>query len=82
MVAGQPTVKVMRNGVETSVKVMLGRTYGTLTEVTEGVVEGDEVVVPIDATQNRGNAARASGAPRSGGSLNGGNRPSAGQTSR
>jgi len=82
MVAGQPTVKVMRNGVETAVTVKLGRTYGTLTEVTEGVVEGDEVVVPIDATQNRGNAARASGAPRSGGSLNGGNRPSAGQTSR
>jgi RND family efflux transporter MFP subunit len=83
---GQPTVKVMKSGVETATTVKLGRTFGNLTEITDGVVEGDEIVVPIAAMQqNRTVGARPSGAPRSGASFPGGGgsgRPSAPQTSR
>ncbi len=84
---GQTSVKVVRNGAETVVAVKVGRTFGNATEITEGISEGDEVVVPIAAAQNqnqnRSQGARPSGAPRSGGSMGGGSGgPSAPQTSR
>ncbi len=82
---GQPSVTLMRNGAETPVVVRTGRTFGTMTEILDGVAEGDEVVVPIVAipNPNRSGGVRPSGAPRSGGSFGGGNAgPSAPQTSR
>lgn len=74
MANGQPTVTVMRDGKEVVVAVKVGRTFGNATEILEGVTEGEEVVVPIAAAQNRvqnNGSARPSG-NRSGGQLPGG----------
>jgi len=84
---GQPSLRVMRNGTETVVPVKVGRTFGTATEILEGVTEGEEVVVPIAATQVRPSGVRPSGGQRSGGQGNaggnqGGGASAAPQTSR
>lgn len=49
-VAGEKVVQVMRDGVATSVAVTLGISSGTVTEVTGGLEEGDEVVLPSART--------------------------------
>lgn len=86
---GQTAVKVIRNGAETVVPVTIGRTFGATTEITNGITEGEEVVVPIAAVQNRSGApdrsaaagGRGSGAARSGGA-SGTIQPGAPQSSR
>jgi len=49
---GQTYVTVVANGAQTKTNVTVGRTFGTRTEITAGVAEGDEVVVPVDATSS------------------------------
>jgi macrolide-specific efflux system membrane fusion protein len=44
---GRTTVQLSKNGVVTTVPVTVGGVYGTTTEITEGLSEGDEVVVTV-----------------------------------
>lgn len=62
---GQTYVTVVKTGVQTKTDVTVGRTFGTRTEITKGVVEGDEVLVPTQATTT-GNSSRFPGGGRSG----------------
>jgi hypothetical protein len=68
---GQTYVIVTKDGVQTNTNVTVGRTFGVSTEITAGVAEGDEVVVPVQATSS---GARTPGANRSG--FGGSGRPS------
>jgi RND family efflux transporter MFP subunit len=61
----QTYVTVVANGVQTKTNVTLGRTFGTRTEITKGVAEGDEVVVPVQSTTT-GNGSRPPFGNRSG----------------
>ncbi|MBU9943018.1 MAG: HlyD family efflux transporter periplasmic adaptor subunit [Dermatophilaceae bacterium] len=45
-VNGQASVSVLKNGEVTKVPVSLGRLFGNQTEVTKGLADGDEVVLP------------------------------------
>jgi len=54
---GQTYVTLVTNGAQTKTKVTVGRTFGTRTEITAGVVEGDEVVVPTQATSTSSRSA-------------------------
>ncbi len=60
---GQTYVIVTKDGVQTNTNVTVGRTFGASTEITAGVSEGDEVVVPVQATSS---GSRIPGANRSG----------------
>lgn len=42
---GQTTVQVSTNGTVSTVPVAVGGVYGTTTEITKGLAEGDQVVV-------------------------------------
>jgi RND family efflux transporter MFP subunit len=72
---GQTHVTVVVNGAQTKTNVTVGRTFGTQTEITAGVAEGDEVVVPVDATSSRPPFGNRSGFP-SGARPSGAGRPS------
>jgi RND family efflux transporter MFP subunit len=72
---GQTYVTVVVNGAQTKTNVTVGRTFGTQTEITAGVAEGDEVVVPVDATSSRPPFGNRSGFP-SGARPSGAGRPS------
>jgi len=54
---GQTYVTVVVNGAQTKTNVTVGRTFGTRTEITAGVAEGDEVVVPTEATSTSSRSA-------------------------
>ena len=60
---GQTYVIVTKDGVQKNTNVTVGRTFGASTEITAGVSEGDEVVVPVQATSS---GSRVPGANRSG----------------
>ncbi len=70
---GQTMVTVSKNGANTEVPVKVGRAFGQLTEITEGVAEGDEIVVPVSRQAGNGSrspgafGSRSPGANRSGG---------------
>ena len=68
---GQTYVIVTKDGVQTNTNVTVGRTFGVSTEITAGVTEGDEVVVPVQASSS---GSRIPGANRSG--FGGSGRPS------
>ncbi len=68
---GQTYVIVTKDGVQTNTNVTVGRTFGSSTEITAGVAEGDEVVVPVQAASS---GSRTPGANRSG--FGGSGRPS------
>jgi RND family efflux transporter MFP subunit len=68
---GQTYVIVTKDGVQTNTNVTVGRTFGAATEITKGVAEGDEIVVPAQATSS---GSRTPGAGRSG--FGGSGRPS------
>ena len=72
---GQTYVTVVVNGAQTKTNVTVGRTFGMQTEITAGVAEGDEVVVPVDATSSRPPFGNRSGFP-SGARPSGSGRPS------
>jgi len=61
--SGQAYVTIVKDGVQTKTAVTVGRTFGTRTEITKGVAEGDEVVVPTQSVTNGG---RLPGGGRSG----------------
>jgi macrolide-specific efflux system membrane fusion protein len=63
--SGQTYVTIVANGVQTKTNVTVGRTFGTVTEITKGVAEGDEVVVPSQSVAT-GNNSRFPGGGRSG----------------
>ena len=48
--SGQAYVTLVKNGVQTKTNVTVGRTFGIRTEITNGVAEGDEVLVTTQAT--------------------------------
>jgi multidrug efflux pump subunit AcrA (membrane-fusion protein) len=60
---GQTYVTVVKGGADTRTNVTVGQVYGIRTEITSGLVAGDEVVVP---TQAAGNGSRFPGGGRSG----------------
>jgi hypothetical protein len=62
---GQTYVTVVKDGVKAKTDVTVGRTFGTRTEITKGVAEGDEVVVPVQSTTT-GNGSRPPFGNRSG----------------
>ncbi len=62
---GQTYVTVVSNGVQTKTDVTVGRTFGARTEITKGIAEGDEVVVPVESTTT-GNGGRLPFGGRSG----------------
>ncbi len=68
---GQTYVIVTKGGVQTNTDVTVGRTFGAATEITQGLSEGDEVVVPAEASSS---GSRQPGAYRSG--FGGSGRPS------
>jgi len=68
---GQTYVTLVTNGADTMTNVTVGQVYGARTEISSGLVAGDEVVVPTQAT---GNSSRFPGGGRSG--LPSGARPS------
>lgn len=68
---GQTYVIVTKDGVQTNTDVTVGRTFGAATEITTGLSEGDEVVVPVEASSS---GSRQPGAYRSG--FGGSGRPS------
>jgi len=68
---GQTYVTLVTNGADTMTNVTVGQVYGARTEIASGLVAGDEVVVPTQAT---GNSSRFPGGGRSG--LPSGARPS------
>ena len=59
---GQTTVQVQKNGQTSSVDVTIGEVSGSLTQITKGLSEGDEVVV-----QTRTLGAVPTGGPGTGG---------------
>lgn len=59
----QPTVRLLRDGTETTVQVKLGRAVGQQTEVKEGVREGDQVVVPPEAATAAASASASASSP-------------------
>jgi multidrug efflux pump subunit AcrA (membrane-fusion protein) len=61
--SGQAYVTIVKDGVQTKTAVTVGRTFGTRTEITKGVADGDEVVVPTQSVTNGG---RLPGGGRSG----------------
>ena len=63
--SGQTYVTVVKDGVQTKTNVTVGRTFGIRTEVTKGLAEGDEVVVPSQSVAT-GNSSRFPGGGRSG----------------
>ena len=78
---GQTYVIATKGGVQSNVNVTVGRTFGAATEITAGISEGDEIVIPAQATastQSRVPGAGRSGGPGGGGSgfLSGGAFPS------
>ena len=54
---GQTYVTVVMNGAQTKTNVTVGRTFGTRTEITAGIAEGDEVLVPTQATSTSSRSA-------------------------
>ena len=91
--SGQAYVTIVANGVQTKTAVTVGRTFGTRTEITKGVAEGDEILVPIQATStgtsSRGAFGNRSGFPSgarpsgfTGGTRGGGTVPSTQPTSQ
>lgn len=62
---GQTYVTLNKDGVHTKTDVTVGRTFGTRTEITKGVAEGDEVVVTTQAV-SAGNNSRLPMGNRSG----------------
>ena len=83
---GQTYVTVVKGGADTRTTVTIGQVYGFRTQITAGLVAGDEVVVPLQATGTNGrggfgnrsgfpSGARPSGARGAGGA--GGGAPSA-----
>ena len=62
---GQTYVTLVKNGVDTRTNVTVGQVYGARTGITAGLVAGDEVVVPLQATgtSSRGGFANRSGFP-------------------
>ena len=60
---GQTYVTLVTNGADTMTNVTVGQVYGARTEIASGLVAGDEVVVPTQAT---GNSSRFPGGGRSG----------------
>ena len=63
---GQTYVTLVKSGVKTKTDVTVGRTFGARTEITKGVADGDEVVVPVQSTTT-GNGSRPPFGNRSGG---------------
>ncbi|MCX6782573.1 MAG: efflux RND transporter periplasmic adaptor subunit [Candidatus Levybacteria bacterium] len=51
---GQSTVRVMRNGQETSVPVEIGKSSDTQTEIVSGINEGDTVITGQTSTTGAG----------------------------
>ncbi len=68
---GQTVVKVSKNGTVSTVPVTIGGVYGSTTEITKGLSEGDEVVVEVRSfgTGATGGAPRT---PIGGGGFGGG----------
>ncbi|MEU1734280.1 biotin/lipoyl-binding protein [Streptosporangium sp. NPDC020145] len=66
---GRSTVTVLRNGAQTPVQVEVGVRGDTLTEITSGLAEGDQVVRPAATGTNQ-----QGGFPGLGGGGGGGNR--------
>ncbi len=60
---GQTYVTLVKDGIQTKTSVTVGRTFGVRTEITAGVAEGDEVVVPVEATSSRPPFGNRSGFP-------------------
>jgi multidrug efflux pump subunit AcrA (membrane-fusion protein) len=60
---GQTYVTVVKGGANTRTNASIGQIYGARTEITAGLVAGDEVVVPLQAT---GTASRSGFGNRSG----------------
>ncbi len=71
-VDGKTVVTVVRSGTETVAPVTVGRTSGPLTEITAGLSEGDEVVIPAGARATGNGSARPT-ASRPSGSRGGNN---------
>ena len=67
---GQTYVIATKGGVQSNVNVTVGRTFGAATEITAGISEGDEIVIPAQATAST--QSRVPGAGRSGGPGGGG----------
>jgi RND family efflux transporter MFP subunit len=72
--AGQAYVTVRSNGSDTKTKVTVGRTFGTSTEITAGLNEGDEVV--YTSTSRRRPSGSETGGFGGGGMPTGGSMPS------
>ncbi|MFF4412322.1 efflux RND transporter periplasmic adaptor subunit [Streptosporangium sp. NPDC001559] len=70
---GRSTVTVLRNGAQTPVQVEIGVRGDTLTEITSGLVEGDQVVRPAATGTNQqgGFPGFGGGGNRGGGGLGG-----------
>jgi multidrug efflux pump subunit AcrA (membrane-fusion protein) len=56
---GEYTVKVIKNGKESSVTVETGLTSDTKTEITSGLSEGDEVVISSSTSTTGTSSARS-----------------------
>lgn len=64
---GQAYVTIRADGKDTKTQVTVGRTFGTTTEITAGVKDGDEIVVTTAAGRGAyGSGTRTPGAGRSG----------------
>ncbi len=57
---GQSTVKVLKDGITTSVDVQIGLNSGTQIEIVSGINEGDQVVLPTSATRTTNAASQTS----------------------
>ncbi|MFC3985682.1 efflux RND transporter periplasmic adaptor subunit [Streptosporangium jomthongense] len=69
---GRSTVTVLRNGAQTPVQVEVGVRGDTLTEITSGLAEGDQVVRPAaTGTNQQGGFPGLGGGNRGGGGLGG-----------
>lgn len=79
---GQTTVTLLRNGRQTRTPVEVGVRGTTLTEITSGVSEGDQIVPPATTTTTTGGNQRqfgGGGFPGGGGVPGGGGMPGGGR---
>lgn len=66
-VAGQSVVYQMKDGVQVNTPVTVGAVYGATTQITKGLSDGDQVVVPARTSTPRGTSTRGTGGGGTGG---------------
>ncbi len=66
-VGGQSVVYQMKDGVQVDTPVTVGAVYGATTQITKGLSDGDQVVVPARTTTPRGTGTRGTGGGATGG---------------